>query len=105
MVLPPIGLTYNPSLPKLSPLLLLPNPDNIPSYPQFLSQKLLYVPSSPDILLFFLEDMQQSPYGRGIFIIEIRQGLLCIIEVATRLPGVLLMSVILPLDEVLVRIQ
>src|ERR1700730_1181427 len=54
-----------------------------------------------DLLVFFLQDLHQSPHGRGIFIIEVQNGVLCIIEVATRLPGVLLVSVILPLDEVL----
>src|ERR1700733_9339500 len=54
-----------------------------------------------DLLVFFLQDLHQSPHGRGIFIIEVQDGVLCIIEVATRLPGVLLVSVILPLDEVL----
>src|ERR1700733_8396830 len=54
-----------------------------------------------DLLVFFLQDLPQSPRGRGIFIIEVQDGVLCIIEVATRLPGVLLVSVILPLDEVL----
>src|ERR1700733_7131928 len=54
-----------------------------------------------DLLVFFLQNLHQSPHGRGIFIIEVQNGVLCIIEVATRLPGVLLVSVILPLDEVL----
>jgi hypothetical protein len=54
-----------------------------------------------NILLFFLQDMHQSLYGRWIFVIEVHQGLLCILEVLTRLPRILLVSVILPLDEVL----
>src|ERR1700734_1133423 len=54
-----------------------------------------------DLLVFFLQNLDQSPHGRGIFIIEVQNGVLCIIEVATRLPGVLLVSVILPFDEVL----
>src|ERR1700730_8619462 len=54
-----------------------------------------------DLLVFFLQDLDPSPHGRGIFIVEVQNGVLCIIEVATRLPGVLLVSVILPFDEVL----
>src|ERR1700730_18590626 len=54
-----------------------------------------------DLLVFFLQALHQSPHGRGRFIIEVQQGITCIIEVGTRIPGVLLMSVILPLDEVL----
>src|ERR1700733_4221811 len=54
-----------------------------------------------DLLVFFLQDLHQSPHGHGIFIIEVQDGVLCIIKVATRLPGVLLVSIILPLDEVL----
>src|ERR1700733_7740704 len=54
-----------------------------------------------NLLIFFLQDLHQSPHGCGIFIIEVQDRVLCVIEVATRLPGVLLVSVILPLDEVL----
>src|ERR1700733_13504450 len=54
-----------------------------------------------NLLIFFLQDLDQSSHSCGIFIVEVQDGVLCVIEVATRLPGVLLMSVILPLDEVL----
>ena len=54
-----------------------------------------------DVLLFFLQTIQQSPHGCWIFVIEIRQGLLCILKVPMQLLGILLMSIILPLDEVL----
>src|ERR1700733_5066971 len=54
-----------------------------------------------NLLIFFLQNLDQSPHGCGIFIVEVQDGVLCVIEVVTWLPGVLLVSVILPLDEVL----
>src|SRR5882724_11202743 len=59
------------------------------------------VPIHSNVLLLFFQHMQQSPHGRWIFIIELLNGLLCILEVPTRLPGILLITVILPSDEVL----
>src|SRR5882724_12443641 len=59
------------------------------------------IPIHSNILLLFFQHMQQSPHSCWIFVVELLNGLLCILEVPTRLPGVLLITVILPTNQVL----